>query len=1443
MARTIQKPKKSTSAVAPRKHLREWEDDSALVKKVKQVSLSDGEVTGRFEIPDAKDDPDADYCNRCDDGGATLVECDNCKRVHCSDCVNFSLSDAELANIFYFCFQCHMEEERGQLARPYVGLYERTVDIHGNATRGKPLRSTPLRLIGQPSLIASQRTVTAPLVIIHLHLSTCFTTSTEFISSIVTPYFKHHKLKRRIVVRDINFNLGSNAGKKAYATAIKGLLKALKAIEVYPKGKTRALVVVSTHSDENRGDLFAEPEASLCHADSFRELKRMIHEYRFANVLTFTAPRLQPCHVKPFLLQLMEKHFIQGYPLTDLLPSILQEIPPKFGRHTGIIHLRYSSPAPLRVPEPGSEPDNSASPIPDQPGELLVLATKYQWHSGTIQPWGVYIPDQCPACLCLRKWDFGKPNLNTIQPITVRCRGRKELQAAESFAKPDPAQLQNMAVKKSKGRDRGKARRKNREKLQCQVADAEAEDSKLVPCTYAVICDPPAAGFKWVKPVSDHVQGKWMSPFDVVKRSAQSSCTPAAALTNWVMYHDRLSWALGARNLESHLTSESMPATYALSGTLGGVSAGQRWTMGEAVIKQYIAVSVPDTIFNRIKGGARAKDVWDSLKKIFEGRSRMIVVDLRRKLQSQKCGEKDNVRTHFDDLADLREQLTAMGDTISENDYTTILLGSLPSTYDSTITAMTATAAINDKEMKPDSIVKLIMDEFEHQGIKDPKSKTDLEEAFSADAGQKKGGGARKRRDIDIECFNCKKRGHVKVECWVKGGGKEGQGLDRGKAKDGKDRESTAVAEDEAWAAMGLEEVEVREKEAKEQQDPAAFAASDARTGGGVESELYDSGATRASHANDYSRYTRVDLLRTKDQTLEAYKAFAAWMRTQHNAKIKHFHSDHGGEYTGKDFEEFLWSEGMERRLTTHDTPQHNGVAEAHNRRLLKWVCAILHHSGLPKSLWGEGIMFTVWLKNRTSMHVLGNVTAYEHVYREKPDLSGLLEWGQKVRVHDGTGSKLDGRAVEGRWVGFDKDSTHAHRIYWQHKHSITVERDVKFSPDGAEVHRLPTSTNAAPDSSEPPAAPPTPNVRPSCIPKPSAYVKQIQSGEGMTKGPQADPGIFIARVDDHITILAIHIDDSTLTGSSPALLQSYKEQLNARYTLTDLGPIHWLLGIKVTCDRDARTISLSQTSYIDSILARFNFVDAKPLSMPMIPGVSYSKDDCPTSPADVARMCCVPYREAIGSLMYAAVATRPDIVFAISTLLQFLDNPGEVHWEAVKCVFHYLAGTKTLALTFGGEEHELVGYTDADGASQERRRAILGYAFLIDGSTVSWMSRKQELITLSTVEAEYITATHATKEGNWLRRLLGEILPPCDSPTTLFCNNQATIKLATTDNFHACTKHNDICYHFIHFVVDDSTFKIVYCPTEEMVADALTKALPNGKVKHFAGALGLCSA
>jgi len=211
-------------------------------------------------------------------------------------------------------------------------------------------------------------------------------------------------------------------------------------------------------------------------------------------------------------------------------------------------------------------------------------------------------------------------------------------------------------------------------------------------------------------------------------------------------------------------------------------------------------------------------------------------------------------------------------------------------------------------------------------------------------------------------------------------------------------------------------------------------------------------------------------------------------------------------------------------------------------------------------------------------------------------------------------------------------------------------------------------------------------------------------------KRAESDWGVFYKHSSADILILAAHVDDCTVTGSNSKQVAIFKRDVAARYKLTDLGPIASLLGMRVTCDRLARIISFSHETYINSILAKFNFSDLKPCSIPMDPNIPLSQSQCPKTPTESALMKNIPYREAVGSLMHLAIGTRPDIVFAVSTVAQYGANPGMTYWEAVKKIYRYLIGTKKLTLTFGDGKRGLEGFTDADGASQEHRHAISGY-------------------------------------------------------------------------------------------------------------------------------------
>jgi hypothetical protein len=173
--------------------------------------------------------------------------------------------------------------------------------------------------------------------------------------------------------------------------------------------------------------------------------------------------------------------------------------------------------------------------------------------------------------------------------------------------------------------------------------------------------------------------------------------------------------------------------------------------------------------------------------------------------------------------------------------------------------------------------------------------------------------------------------------------------------------------------------------------------------------------------------------------------------------------------------------------------------------------------------------------------------------------------------------------------------------------------------------------------------------------------------------------------------------------------------------------------------------------------------------------------------------------------------------------------------------VFRYLKGTQDLWMVYGGVECELTRWADADGSMVEDCCAVSGYAFLINGGAVSWSSKQQEIVSLSTTESEYVAATHAAKEAIWLRALISQLFPMVDSPTTLFSDNKSAIALTENLQYHARTKHIDIRYHFIRWIVENGIIRLVFCPTDDMIADTLTKALPSPKAKHFASELGLC--
>jgi hypothetical protein len=208
-------------------------------------------------------------------------------------------------------------------------------------------------------------------------------------------------------------------------------------------------------------------------------------------------------------------------------------------------------------------------------------------------------------------------------------------------------------------------------------------------------------------------------------------------------------------------------------------------------------------------------------------------------------------------------------------------------------------------------------------------------------------------------------------------------------------------------------------------------------------------------------------------------------------------------------------------------------------------------------------------------------------------------------------------------------------------------------------------------------------------------------------------------------------------------------------------------------------------------------------------------------------------------------LGTRPDLAYAVGVLGQHAATPGEEHQRALDRVFWYLQATKDWHLVFQQGTPEglsLTGFMDADWANElSDRSSTSGYTYKLAGGAISWSSKKQSSIALSSTEAEYIAGAHAAKEAIWLRRLLSKLGLPDHDPTTLRMDNQSAIAIAKNPQFHDRTKHIEVRYHFLRHKIEEEEIELDYVPTNEQVANILTKGLNREKHTRFSKEMGLC--
>ena len=344
----------------------------------------------------------------------------------------------------------------------------------------------------------------------------------------------------------------------------------------------------------------------------------------------------------------------------------------------------------------------------------------------------------------------------------------------------------------------------------------------------------------------------------------------------------------------------------------------------------------------------------------------------------------------------------------------------------------------------------------------------------------------------------------------------------------------------------------------------------------------------------------------------------------------------------------------------------------------------------------------------------------------------------------------------------------------------------------------------------------------------------------GYNRSPY-DCCVYHNKADDGSMIyLVLYVDDMLIAAKSKSDIQKLKDLLSAEFDMKDLGAAKKILGMEIYKEREKKKLFLSQKSYIQKILSRFGMSTAKPIDTPSATNIHLSTDYAPKSVAEQVYMSRVPYSNAVGSLMYAMVCTRPDLAHAVSVVSRFMGQPGKEHWQAVKRIFRYLRGTSDVGLIYGGDAHvSVTGYSDSDYAGDvDSRRSMTGYVFTLGGSVVSWKATLQATVTLSTTEAEYMALTEAAKEGVWLKGLVGDLGLHHDQ-VIVFCDSLSAICLTKDQVHHERTKHIDVRYHFLR---NEQRIKVMKVGTADNPADMFTKPVPHSKFRHCLDLLNVTS-
>jgi hypothetical protein len=341
----------------------------------------------------------------------------------------------------------------------------------------------------------------------------------------------------------------------------------------------------------------------------------------------------------------------------------------------------------------------------------------------------------------------------------------------------------------------------------------------------------------------------------------------------------------------------------------------------------------------------------------------------------------------------------------------------------------------------------------------------------------------------------------------------------------------------------------------------------------------------------------------------------------------------------------------------------------------------------------------------------------------------------------------------------------------------------------------------------------------------------------------QKDRSIF--RHHKNSSIIATYVDDLLIMTTNKHEMDIIKKQLDQRFKLKHLGPLSYYLGMEVKRDREARTMTVSQKGYISQLLKQLDMQDCYTVKSPMDVNTRFEK---PRDDYEAPKELKQAFESIMGALNWIAGMTRPDISYAAHRLSRHLAKPTKDHIQAATRVIRYLAKTTDIGIHYGPHETHngtLRGYSDSSWHDDaDNGRSTAAYVYKLWNGPISWRSKQEPLVALSSTEAEYIAASEASKEALYLQELLQELKYNHGDVDTvrLLVDNESAISLANNPVNHPKTKHIRLRYHKIRELVEDKSIGIEWVPTRSMAADPLTKPMPAANLEHTLRLLGLKS-